>query len=83
MSYKDMVSVPEKVKLLPLKARKIFKKAMKELDSIDLINSEKLPLSRPKIRAILKQMKDNLENGMSDFDEHKKAKKFNEPAEQI
>ena len=32
----------------------IFKKAMKELDSVDLVNSEQLPMSRPRIRAILK-----------------------------
>ena len=36
---------------------------MKELDRVDLVNSESLPLSRPRIRAILKKMKDNLERG--------------------
>jgi len=30
----------DQVKLLPLKARLIFKKAMKELDSVDLVNTE-------------------------------------------
>lgn len=30
----------ENVKLLPLKTRKIFKKAMRELDQVDLINSD-------------------------------------------
>ena len=29
----------DQVKLLPLKARLIFKKAMKELDNVDLVNS--------------------------------------------
>ena len=44
-----------------MKARKVFKQAMKELDQIDIVNSHNLPLSRPKIRAILKKMRDNLE----------------------
>ena len=39
---------------------------MKELDSVDLVNSSQLPMSRPRIRAILKQMKDNLEQGTLD-----------------
>ena len=53
----------EQVKLLPLKARLIFKKAMKELDQVDLINSDQMPMSRQRIRAILKKMKDNVDNG--------------------
>ena len=64
----------EQVKLLPLKARMIFKKAMKELDSVDLVNSEQLPMSRPRIRAILKQMKDNLEQGTYAEDNHSTQK---------
>ena len=62
-SLGELADPVEQVKLLPLKARLIFKKAMKELDSVDLVNSSQLPMSRPRIRAILKQMKDNLEQG--------------------
>ena len=82
MTYQDM-DTNDKVKMLPIKARKIFKKAMKELDAIDLINSDALPLSRPRIRAILRKMKDNLENGMTDYDEKRKLKKLNEPAHKV
>lgn len=53
----------DQVKSLPSKARRIFKKAMKELDQVDLINSDQLPMSRPRIRAILKKMKENVETG--------------------
>ena len=56
---------------------------MRELDAIDLINSDALPLSRPRIRAILRKMKDNLENGMTDNDEKQKIKKLNEPAKKV
>lgn len=59
----DLPDPVDQVKLLPLKARLIFKKAMKELDSVDLVNSDQLPMSRPRIRAILKKMKENLEMG--------------------
>ena len=82
MTYQDM-DTNDKVQMLPIKARKIFKKAMKELDAIDLINSDALPLSRPRIRAILRKMKDNLENGMTDYDEKRKLKKLNEPAHKV
>ena len=56
----EILEPSEPVKVLPLKARKVFKQAMKELDQIDIINSHNIPMSRPKIRAILKKMRDNL-----------------------
>ena len=62
-SYFEVMEPSEQVKLLPLKARLIFKKAMKELDQVDLINSDQMPMSRQRIRAILKKMKDNVDNG--------------------
>ena len=61
----EFLEPADQVRLLPLKARLIFKKAMKELDQVDLINSDQVPMSRPRIRAILKQMKDNIETGES------------------
>ena len=39
MTLGDLPDPVDQVKLLPLKARLIFKKAMKELDSVDLVNS--------------------------------------------
>ena len=56
----------EPVKVLPLKARKIFKRAMKELDQTELLNETEMPLARPRIRAILKKMKDNLEKSVQE-----------------
>ena len=61
------------IKVLPLKARKIFKLAMKELDQTELINETEMPLSRPRIRAILKKMRDNLEQ--TPLDDEPPAKK--------
>lgn len=57
----EILEPAEPVKVLPLKTRKIFKRAMKELDRMDLVNSKEIPLSRPRIRAILQKMKANLE----------------------
>ena len=56
----------EPVKVFPLKARKIFKRAMKELDQTELLNETEMPLARPRIRAILKKMKDNLEKSVQE-----------------
>ena len=58
---KEVLEPAQPIKVLPLKARKIFKRAMKELDQIDLADTERVPLSRHRIRTILKMMKDNLE----------------------
>ena len=39
---------------------------MKELDQTELLNETEMPLARPRIRAILKKMKDNLEKSVQE-----------------
>ena len=69
----ELQAIAQKIRPYPEKTRKMFKQALLEMEGEKILESESLPMSRPRIRLLLSQ----LDNANDKDEKPKQNRKLN------